>query len=222
MANIKVWGVDVTDQELLKIYIDIVPFLSEVCGPGSEIVVHDVSNPNCSLVTIGNPVSGRSIGDPLTDLAQELKEKASYTDSAYVSNYRGRSKKRDFLSSTYYIKNEGRLIGLLCINKDMTAVESANSALKRLLENFNLNLAGESVYLENLDAPMASIVQKRIAESIAKRGVNPSRLSIDEKVSIVHQLNEEGLLSVKGAVGEIAEQLSVSVPTVYRYIKKEN
>jgi predicted transcriptional regulator YheO len=41
----------------------------------------------------------------------------------------------------------------------------------------------------------------------------------DEKIRLVHQMNEEGLLSVKGAVQEIAVQLDVSVPTVYRYLK---
>jgi len=41
-----------------------------------------------------------------------------------------------------------------------------------------------------------------------------------EKISIVHRLDEVGLLSVKGAIGEIAEQLHVSIPTVYRYLSK--
>ena len=46
-------------------------------------------------------------------------------------------------------------------------------------------------------------------------------MSLQEKVRIVHKLNDEGLLNVKGAVTEIAEQLSVSIPTVYRYLNKE-
>ena len=38
-----------TDQELLKCYTDFVPFLAAVCGPGCEIVVHDVTNPEMSV-----------------------------------------------------------------------------------------------------------------------------------------------------------------------------
>lgn len=209
-----------TDQELLQLYIDMAPFLAEVCGPGSEVVVHDVTDPQHSLVAIQNSVSGRKVGDPMTDLAMELQQKGTYSNEAYISGYHGKGKGRDFLSSTYFIKNDGRLIGLLCINKDMTAVEQMNASLRTLLTQFNLNSPEKSSYSENLDTPVVRIVQNRIAEIIAQRGVSPERMSIAEKVSVVHRLNEEGLLAMKGAVAEIAEQLSVSVPTVYRYLNK--
>ena len=38
-----------TDQELLKCYTDFVPFLAAVCGPGCEIVIHDVTTRNSLL-----------------------------------------------------------------------------------------------------------------------------------------------------------------------------
>lgn len=209
-----------TDQELLQLYIHIAPFLAEVCGAGSEVVVHDVTDPQHSLVAIENSVSGRKIGDPMTDLALELQEKGAYTNEAYISGYHGKGKGRDFLSSTYFIKNEGRLIGLLCVNKDMTSVEQLDASLRTLLTQFNLNIPDKSSYSENLDTPVVRLVQNRIAEIISLRGVSPERMSIAEKVSVVHRLNEEGLLAMKGAVAEIATQLSVSVPTVYRYLNK--
>lgn len=59
-----------------------------------------------------------------------------------------------------------------------------------------------------------------VPQLISESGILPTRLSREEKVRIVHKLNEEGLLNVKGAVAEIAERLSVSVPTVYRYLNK--
>ena len=68
---------------------------------------------------------------------------------------------------------------------------------------------------------MESMVHNRIADIIAQSGISPTRMSLDEKVRIVHRLNDEGLMSVKGAAAEIAEQLSVSVPTVYRYLNKK-
>ena len=173
-----------TDQEMLQIYTGLVPFLAGVCGPGCEIVVHDVT-------------------------------------AAYIGNYEGKSKGRNFLSSTYFIKNEGRLIGLLCINKDMESLQNVNAALHSLLSAFNLYEAPKSKYRENLDTQMVNLLQNRVAQVIAESGVATNRLSLQEKVRIVHKLNDEGLLNVKGAVTEIAEQLSVSIPTVYRYLNKE-
>lgn len=220
MGSAKGGGV-LTDRDLLQLYSNLVPFLAEVCGPGCEVVLHDATNPEHSLVAIRNSISGRQVGASLTDLAQELQEKGMYTDASYLTNYQGKSRGRDFLSSTYYIKNGNRLIGLLCVNKDMSSVQELNHAVQSLLGRFNLNAAAESEFSENLDTPVESMVHNRIADIIAQSGISPTRMSLDEKARIVHRLNDEGLMSVKGAAAEIAEQLSVSVPTVYRYLNKK-
>ena len=78
-----------TDQELLKCYTDFVPFLAAVCGPGCEIVIHDVTNPEQSIIAIGNGISGRELGDPMTDLARELQEKGTYLSGGAGGGYAG-------------------------------------------------------------------------------------------------------------------------------------
>lgn len=211
-----------TDQEIFNLYIEIIPFLAEVCGSDSEIVIHDGTNPENSIIAIENSLSGRKIGDPMTDLAIEFQEKKTYTNQPYVSNYSGKTKDNEFLSFTYFIKNKDKLIGFLCINKDMRSVKQLNGAVRNLLARFNLETPTDENYKENLDTPVVSMINNRISEIIAQSSVTPSRMTRMEKISIVHRLDEEGLLSVKGAIGEIAEQLSVSIPTVYRYLNKTN
>jgi len=151
-------GFDLTDREMLKLYIEMVPFLAEVCGSGSEIVIHDVTNPENSIVAIQNSLSGRKIGDPMTDFAVEIREKGTYTDQPYICNYKGKTKEEDFLSFTYFIKNRDRLIGFLCINKNMSTIQELNGAVRTLLAQFNLETPVESVYKENLDIPVSSMV----------------------------------------------------------------
>lgn len=210
-----------TDQEVIQLYIGLVPFLSKVCGPGCEIVVHDVSDPEHSMIAIENNISGREVGNPLTDFARELTDKSTYMDADFIANYSGRSKGCDFLSSTYFIKNEGRLIGLLCVNKDITTIKQMCSTLHSVLGHFNLSVPQKSEYSENLDNPVSNIMVTRITDVINQEGVSPSRMSMEEKVRIVHRLNESGVMSMKGAVAEVASQLAISVPTVYRYLNKE-
>ncbi len=209
-----------TDSEVLQRYIDFVPFLGEVLGPGVEVVVHDVADQEHSLVAICNSVSGREIGNPITDLARDLIKRGAHSDADYLTNYNGRNKNGEFLSSTYYIKNEGRLIGLLCVNKDMRAVRSLSASVQNFLESFNLVRVPESEFSEDLNNPVASIMYNQISEIIAQSGIAPSRMSPQEKARIVHKMDDAGILMMKGAVQEIANQLGVSVPTVYRYLNK--
>lgn len=208
-----------TDAQILEQYIRLIPFLSTVLGPGCEVLIHDVQDPDHSVIAIQNNLSGRQIGDPLTDLAAQLIEQGSHANIDYLSNYDGRAKGHVFLSSTYFIKNKGRLIGLLCINKDMSAVQELDNALHLMLERYQLKTPEESEYSESLDSPITDLLHTRISEIISQVGVAPARMSMQEKVAAVHRLNESGVLMMKGAVTEIARQLLVSEPTVYRYIK---
>jgi len=210
----------VTDQELLKCYTDFVPFLAAVCGPGCEIVIHDVTNPEQSIIAIGNGISGRELGDPMTDFARELQEKGTYADTECLLNYKGKTKSGEFLSSTYFIKNEGRLIGMLCVNKELAAAQELNLALRALLDRFNLSAPPEDSPSEDLSSPLESVMHSRIAEIISREGTAPAHMSMQEKIRVVHKLDADGILMMKGAVAEIADQLSVSVPTIYRYLNK--
>lgn len=208
------------DSEVLQCYINFVPFLGAVLGKECEIIVHDVSDLEHSLVAICNGISGRELGNPITDLARQLIARSAHSDADYLANYKGLSKNGEFISSTYYIKNEGRLIGLLCINKDLKAVHALNASVQNLLESLNLIIPTESEISENLDNPLANIMCSQIADIIAKSGTSPDKMSLNEKVRLVHKMDDAGIMIMKGAVQEIANQLGVSVPTIYRYLNK--
>lgn len=72
-----------------------------------------------------------------------------------------------------------------------------------------------------ISAPtLTSMMQQRICAVIREYGIPPARMSVTEKAEVVHRLNESGVMNIKGAVSEIAAQLSVSVPTVYRCLNR--
>lgn len=208
------------DCEILKTYIDLVPFLSKVLGDGTEVVVHDVTHPKRSLVAISNPLSGRTLGSPMTDLGKEIMERGLHTKEDFIANYDGSAKNINFLSSTYFIKNEGKLIGMLCFNRNVSSSREIVGSLLSFLEQHNLAIQDKSAYHENLDTKVEDFVETRIAQMIALSGVAPERLNAKEKANIVKKLEANGILKIKGAVEESAKQLYVSIPTIYRYLKK--
>lgn len=209
-----------TDKELLQRYIDLAPFLSKILGEGTEVVIHDVNHPKRSLVAIENSLSGRKLGSPITAFAKELVEKGTHTSEDFVANYNGSAKGLNFLSSTYFIKNNKKLIGLLCINKNISASKEIENNLIKFLNLNNLAVPSPTTYHEELETKVEDFIESRIAQTISLTGVEAERLTMEEKKKIVNRLNDMGLLKVKGAIEETAKQLFVSVPTIYRYIKK--
>lgn len=208
-----------TDRELISIYTSLAPFLSEICGKGCEIVIHDLTNPSKSIVAIENSSTGRKVGDSLTDLARDIMEGTHYKDHDYLSGYSGLTKKKEYLSFTYYIKNKGRLIGLLCVNKDLSATKGLSKELEAVFEQFNIAMPQGDGVQENLEPSVGTMLEDLVSTAILQTHISPYRMSRQEKIDLVHKLNEQGILMMKGAVSEIARQLKISEPTVYRYLK---
>lgn len=210
-----------TDSELLNRYRPLVSFLAELCGPGCEVVLHDVSQPEQSVIAIaGARRSGREIGSPLTDFARDIIKNKTYETSDYISNYSGAGKGKNFLSSTYFIKNGENLVGLLCVNRDMSLLDQAENAFELMKRQYNLIMPSEEVQ-EVLDAPVSMILQNMVQAAISESCASPDRLKKSEKEEIVIKLKNQGVLRMKGAVSEIARQLRISEPTVYRYINSD-
>lgn len=210
-----------TDREVLQQYINLVPFLAETFGDSCEVLVHDLTDPHCSVVAIANGFnSGRSIGSPITGLARQFIDDGEYLDKDYLSNYSGLSKDKKFRSGTFFIKNEDRLVGMLCINRDTTALSSLSGALEQFKRLNNL-MENEKDIQETLDDSVESLLQQMVSRSIAETGLHPNHMSMNDKVLVVHRLQEQGIMKLKGAVAEIAAQLSISEPTVYRYLNKQ-
>ena len=108
----------------------------------------------------------------------------------------------------------------MCVNRDTDSLKALDSALDFFRKQYNLVIP-ESDIQENLDAPVATILQNIVSNAISETGLSPAHMSMNDKVLIVHKLQDQGVMSMKGAVGEIANQLQISEPTVYRYINKK-
>ena len=90
----------------LERYIPLVEFTGRICGKNYEIILHDVSTPERSVIAACNEhLSGRRVGDPMTELAKELLRTGVYQEHDYVANYEGRTRGgKRFVSSTYFFK----------------------------------------------------------------------------------------------------------------------
>lgn len=205
---------------ILRSYLPLVDFLAAALGSNTEIVLHDLSNPDKSVIAIGNgQISGRELGAPATDLALKLLESESLQDVPYLAGYEGESMHGHRLrSSTLLIRSEeGELIGLLCINSDYHAFLKTFDEMSGLISA--MGLRPESGLREGLHQDVEKLVRTEIARLCPGTPELAKELPQREKRELVEELVEQGVFQVKGAVGHVAECLGISVPTVYRYLQ---
>ncbi|GAA6513076.1 helix-turn-helix transcriptional regulator [Merdimmobilis hominis] len=210
-------------------YTALVKFLGAALGPDYEIVLHDINGKDQSVAAIANGrISGRNVGAPLTDKALRFIADKTYQDQDFLCNYTGRSKdERTLRASTMFIKDDGgRLIGMLCINFDPSRYQKASQDILKLcgldgeifLEDNHLHPAGE---VENFSDSISEVTDT-VLKRYLKDGIPPERLTQEEKMAIVKQLEERGIFLLKGAVNEVATRLHCSAASIYRYLGKIN
>ena len=67
---------------------------------------------------------------------------------------------------------------------------------------------------------MEGLVTNTIQEELDRFGVEPTRLSYQEKMEVVRTLDEKGIFLVKGAIAELAAALKTTETSIYRYLSK--
>ena len=73
--------------------------------------------------------------------------------------------------------------------------------------------------VENFVSSLPDAVQAAITD-VTGSVLPPDRLTMDEKIRIVDDLQQAGIFYMKGAVSEVAAQLGSSEATIYRYLSK--
>ncbi|WP_423364152.1 helix-turn-helix transcriptional regulator [Mycoplasma sp. P36-A1] len=222
--------------EVMKSYIKLVDFLASMLGPNYEIVLHDAQKENVPIIAIANShITGRKINDSATMFALKVIASKQYKDNDYMSNHDAVSKdKKPLRSSMFFIKDNNKLLGLLCINfDDSQFVDLAKSMLELVHPNEIIKKRNEQVkQSEDISETMIETIQKTIEEYFLANSIIAThkqkaqfhnlilQLTQDNRIEVIELLNEKGIFMLKGAVNEVASILEVSEPTIYRYLSK--
>ncbi|HPT62556.1 MAG TPA: PAS domain-containing protein [Bacillota bacterium] len=215
--------------EILKSFEPLVKFLSMSLGDWCEVVLHDTSNVEHSIIAIENGVvTGRKIGGPLTDVAIRALNEGWYKENDYIVNYQGRRVDgRPTRSCTFFIKDSfGNLLGMLCLNFDIEGILKASTILRSLAEGVVANDAGTvkaneaDAFVERFPDSIDELKEQLLDGVLAGYDIPSERLTMEEKIQIVQALKKKGFFVLKGAVNEVASRLRISEASVYRYINE--
>lgn len=224
----------VSSRQILQQYIPLTEFLGKALGPNYEIVLHDLTDKNRSVIAIANShISGRDVGAPMTNMGLSMLRDKSYETSDYRLNDYGLSANgRGLRSNTLFIKNEGKLIGILCINYDGSRFEAIAGELlslvhpdsfleepkPKLRQTSDTTQAGSSLKPEKYSHSSRGVAKDAVSNELTLRGLTAENLSAEDRLEIVAALEADGIFLLKGVVSEVADALHCSQASMYRYI----
>ena len=218
-----------TPNALLRQYVKLTEFLGAALGPDYEVALHDLTDKNQSIIAIANGyISGREVGAPLTNMALSVLKDESYEWQDYRLHYSGVSAAGNVLrSSTMFIKEDGKLIGMLCINFDDSRFQSFAQQVLTLCHP-NQFVQAQDQPPEGADLPRPetfrnstdAVTQDAIAHELGRLGVPADRLTSEERLQVISALEASGIFLLKGAVKDVAVGLGCSQASVYRYLSQ--
>ena len=162
-----------------------------------EVVLHDLTVPQRSVVYVANPVvTGRKVGESFEHLIEEAI-KAGNPEDGILANYYFEKNGRLIRSSTLLIRDDlERLVGALCINLDTRAATQAMDYLATLL-------------------PGLPPSGKHLSTSIVQEDAGGGRLSREARLRMLEFMDRRGVFLVKGSIELVAQKLNLAKATLY-------
>ncbi len=187
-------------------------------GPNCEVVIHDLSDLQKSLVYMQVDVTGRTVGAPATDLLTKLLQQ-SPDKCDHHHNYKSvTSDGRCLKSATTIIKDsKGKPVAAFCINLDTTEYFNAIHALLPFIHDLE---TGKYPSKETFADSPADTIRTLFVRAVEEIGKQPGAMSIEEKTRFIEMMKQSGVFQFKGAVEQVAGLMDVTKCTVYNYLKK--
>lgn len=198
----------------IKRYINIAEAISKLLHPFAEVVLHDLDKDY--IEAIFNPFSKREVGDP--SYLEEIKFKQDNPRDSIIGpydklNYDGRKLKS---ISIIIPDDQGKVVGFLCINLDVSMFEKAQSVLSAFLTTPESSPENKDLFKNDLYERINHFVQKHCLE----HNLSLEHLNREQKQSLILTLQQEGALEGKNAAQYIARTLGLSRASVYNYLKE--
>ena len=202
----------------LEAVAQVVPCLQQMLGPRYEFILHDLSHVESSIVMLEGDVTHRKIGGPATNyLLKLLRESGDAAENSV--NYRTvLPDGRVLRSSTIFIRDdEGKVLGSLCLNQDLTDYIVAKNLLDDAVSLTPTGVESpKETFAQDISEVMESVVDTEV--SLFQKPV--AYMQKEDKLCIVTKLEQKGIFAGKNAVEYVAECLGVSNFTVYNYLKE--
>lgn len=202
----------------LKAYIPLADMISSSFGDICEVVIHDLKDPQNSVVYVSNGnITNRKVGQSFDYLIKDVLLSKDFKND-YKSNYifRLQNGKR-IKSSTSIIRDINEdVIGAFCINIEIEHFLRMKSFLdtffKEEKEEENNRKENDINSFDNVSQIIDSLIDNIIGNK------DLSRMNRTDKISLLTFMYDKGIFQMKGSIDKVAVKLDSSPVTIYSYL----
>ena len=224
-------------EQMLRQYTVLVEYLGATLGPDYEVVLHEILPETSRVAAIANgTISGRDVGAPITNAALRMIMQKQYETSDYNLNYTGQlANGKTIRSSTMFIKDGGKLVGLLCINFDDSRYRDISDRILGLCHpdlfvtdvlpqpgTHKAEVRKDRPAPEKFRNSADAVALDAINRELERMGVTPGHLTHSERLQVITSLESAGIFLLKGAIKSAAAALGCSTASIYRYLSQIN
>ena len=193
----------------LSAYYPLCDAIALLLQPQAEVVLHDLATE--TVAHIANPFSHREVGEPSLLHEIDFSPDVALIGPYEKVNFDGRRLK----SVSAVLREDGRVVGVICINLDVTHLQLAIdllTALTRVPPG-----AGQPAVLFQED--WHERINQYVHAWTARNGVLIADLNRAQKLQLVGELAADGAFGGKHAAAYVSRVLQMSRASVYNYLR---
>ena len=203
-------------QENLPFFRQLLDMLERQFGPNCEIVLHDLTQEYANtIVDIRNGhVTGRRVGDCGGNWGLEVLRGTIRDGDRH--NYIIHGKEGNIVrSSSIFIKDEdGKIIGSLCINQDITETVRFEEYLHRYNHHGPVASQAHELFVNDV----GQLLDNYFLQCRRMLGKDGAEMSKAEKLEVVRFLDRRGAFLITRSGDRTCEFLNISKFTLYNYL----
>ena len=213
---------------LLDSYQKLAEFLAGSLGSMHHTIVYDIDEETeeGTVFAVYGDMTGRKKGDPLTPFVRVMVRNFKESGDAgitHVDTEASTAEGRVRLSVFAIRDSRERLAGIFMIAMQVDLMYTVRDALNQYLgydpARQETRLKAPGTFNEGSGMRFSNYMQQRIREEIEAYGIPVDRMTNEERIQIIHRLEQMEVFFMKDSVKTTAELLGISVPTVYRLMK---
>ena len=208
--------IETSQLQMLK---QIAAALAAQFGPNCEVVIHDLSpdNGEPTIIHIENGhVSGRRVGDGPSKVVVEQLLSGEEHPKDHLAYLTRTPDGKILKSSTMYIRDKrGRVVAILSVNYDISALMMVHGAIDGLIHTAE---EGRGPQERITVVSVNDMLDELIEQSVALVGKPVAMMNKDDKVKAIRFLSKHGAFLITKSGDKVAKYFGISKYTLYSYI----